>query len=148
MTTSGARAEDRVPARYATPVVEKRLQTWELWYPAAAATGLEFARGRIDPTTVLWVHAAPDRLAVTVREGDERVVARGEPLERIGPYLPVTRLSIEGDRVLREDRWPTQDDLGSLIILPGGEVGTLKAWWNRDDGNEWRWSVEFYNRRG
>jgi hypothetical protein len=57
------------------------VQTWELWYPAAAATGLEFARGRLDPTEVLWVHAAPERLAVTVREGDDRVIARGEPLE-------------------------------------------------------------------
>jgi hypothetical protein len=128
-------------------MVENPLQTWELWYPAAAATGLEFARGRIDPTDVLWVHAAPDRLAVTVRSGDDRVVARGEPLEREGPQLPTTRLWIEGDTVQREDRWPTDVDLGSLIILPGGEVGTLVAWWNAPDGSEWRWRVEFYNRR-
>jgi hypothetical protein len=121
------------------------VQTWELWYPAAAATGLEFARGRIDPTEVLWVHAAPDRLAVTVRAGDERIVGRGEPLEREGGYLPMTRLTLEGDRVRREDRWPTQADLGALVILPGGEVGRLTAWWNADDGSEWRWQVEFYN---
>lgn len=125
----------------------KQNQTWELWYPAAAATGMEFARGRIDPTEVLWVHAAPERLAVTVREGDERVIARGEPLEREGPYLPMTRLALEGDRVVREDRWPTADDLGSLVILPGGEVGVLTAWWNAADGSAWRWSVEFSNRR-
>ncbi|MGH2418260.1 MAG: hypothetical protein ACRDFY_07985 [Candidatus Limnocylindria bacterium] len=124
-----------------------RNQTWELWYPAATATGIEFARGRIDPTDVLWVHAAPDRLAVTVREGDDRVVARGEPLEREGPYLPMTRLTLEGDEVHREDRWPTQADLGSLVILPGGEVGVLTAWWNADDGSAWRWSVEFSNAR-
>ena len=123
------------------------VQTWELWYPAAAATGMEFARGRIDPTDVLWVHAAPDRLAVTVREGDERVVARGEPLERAGSYLPMTRLTLEGDQVRREDRWPTDADLGSLVILPGGEVGVLTAWWNAPDGSAWRWSVEFSNRR-
>jgi hypothetical protein len=126
----------------------KALQTWELWYPAAAATGLPFARGRIDPAEVLWVHAAPERLAVTIRDGDDRVIARGEPLERRGPYLPTTRLWLEGDEVRREDRWPTDDDLGSLIILPGGEVGTLVAWWNAPDGSEWRWRVEFYNRRG
>lgn len=124
------------------------IQTWELWYPAAAATGLEFARGRLDPTDVLWVHAAPDRLAVTVREGDERVIARGEPLERTGPYMPMTRLTVHGAEVRREDRWPTADDLGSLVILPGGEVGTLIDWWNADDGNAWRWRVEFANRRG
>ena len=123
-------------------------QTWELWYPAAAATGLEFARGRIDPTTVLWVHAAPDRLAVTVRTVDDRVIARGEPLERVGRAFPMTRLSIEGNAVRREDRWPTDTDLGALVILPGGEVGVLTAWWNAEDGSAWRWSVEFSNRRG
>ena len=122
-------------------------QTWELWYPAAAATGLQFARGRIDPTDVLWVHAAPDRLAVTVRAGDERILGRGEPLEREGHYLPMTRLTLEGDKVRREDRWPTQADLGALVILPGGEVGVLTAWWNAEDGSAWRWSVEFSNRR-
>ena len=38
-------------------------------------------------------------------------------------------------------------DLGSLIILPGGEVGTLLEWWNAEDGSEWRWRIEFYNHR-
>jgi hypothetical protein len=47
----------------------------------------------------------------------------------------------------REDRWPTEADLGSLVILPGGEVGTLVEWWNAPEGNEWRWRVEFYNHR-
>ena len=123
------------------------VQTWELWYPAAAATGMEFARGRIDPTDVLWVHAAPDTLAVTVRQGDDRVIARGEPLRREGPYLPMTRLTLSGDAVTREDRWPTESDLGALVILPGGEVGVLTAWWNAPDGSAWRWSVEFSNAR-
>ena len=122
-------------------------QTWELWYPAAGATGLAFARGRIDPADVLWVHAAPDRLAVTVRAGDERIIGRGEPLERAGHYLPMTRLTLEDGQVRREDRWPTQADLGALVILPGGEVGVLTAWWNAEDGSAWRWSVEFSNRR-
>jgi hypothetical protein len=122
--------------------------TWELWYPAAAATGMEFARGRIDPTEVLWVHAAPDRLAVTVREGDDRVIARGEDLRREGRYLPMTRLTLEDGEVRRADRWPTDDDLGALVILPGGEVGVLTAWWNAEDGSAWRWSVEFSNSRG
>ena len=122
-------------------------QTWELWYPRAAATGLEFARGRIDPTEVLWVHAAPDALAVTVREGDDRVVARGEPLERRGERFPMTRLERRGSEIVREDRFPTDADLGALVILPGGEVGTLTTWWNAADGSEWRWQVEFHNRR-
>lgn len=44
-----------------------------------------------------------------------------------------------------EDGWPTDADLGRLVILPGGEAGILQAWWNADDRSEWRWSVEFYN---
>ena len=126
---------------------QKPVQTWELWFPEAAATGLEFARGRIDPTDVLWVHTAPPTLAVTVREGDDRVTARGEPLPRMGEQLPLTRLAIRDGTVTREDRWPTESDLGALVILPGGEVGTLVAWWNAPDGSEWRWRVEFYNHR-
>ena len=59
----------------------------------------------------------------------------------------MTRLTLEDGQVRREDRWPTQADLGSLVILPGGEVGVLTAWWNAEDGSAWRWSVEFSNRR-
>ncbi|HET9494589.1 MAG TPA: hypothetical protein VFR15_10185 [Chloroflexia bacterium] len=127
-------------------MAEKQLQTWDLWYPKAAATGLPFARGRLDPTRVLWVHAAPDFLTVQITEGD-KVVASGTDLERTGEELPTTRLWIEDGKVRREDRWPTREDLGSLIILPGGEVGTLVEWWNAEDGSEWRWRVEFYNHR-
>jgi hypothetical protein len=123
------------------------LQTWELYYPEAAATGLVVARARIDPTDVVWAHAAPPVLAVTVRQGDDRVVARGGPLRRQGPYIPMTRLETRGTDVLREDRWPTDQDLGAVVILPGGEAGILKSWWNASDGNEWRWAVEFSNRR-
>jgi len=127
-------------------MADKQLQTWDLWYPKAAATGLPFARGRLDSTRVLWVHAAPDVLSVWVRDG-ERVVASGTDLARSGEELPTTRLWIEGNEVRREDRWPTSADLGSLVILPGGEVGTLVEWWNAEDGSEWRWRVEFYNHR-
>jgi hypothetical protein len=121
------------------------VQTWELWYPEAGNTGLPFARARIDPTEVLWVHAAPPTLAVTVRQADERPLARGESLRRAGQRYPMTRLTRRGEQVEREDRWPTEADLGAPVILPGGEVGRLLAWWNADDGSEWRWQVEFYN---
>lgn len=124
------------------------LQTWELYYPESAATGLAVARARIDPTEVVWLHAAPPVLSVTVREGDDRVLARGEGLRRQGPHFPMTRLEWRGTQVLREDRWPTDKDLGAVVILPGGEAGILKSWWNAKDGNEWRWTVEFFNRRG
>ena len=128
-------------------MVTDDVHTWEIWYPGAAATGLPIARARIDPADVVWVHSVPRKLAVTVRQGDDRVIARGEPLERDGGYVPMTRLTVEGDRITREDRWPTDVDLGAIVILPGGEAGVLTAWWNAEDGSAWRWSVEFSNRR-
>ncbi|MEZ4553912.1 MAG: hypothetical protein R3B59_08395 [Dehalococcoidia bacterium] len=57
----------------------------------------------------------------------------------------MTRLTKQGDAVVREDRWPDDGDLGALVLLPGGEVGTLVEWWNAADGSEWRWRVEFEN---
>jgi hypothetical protein len=128
-------------------VTDTRLHTWEVYYPAAGATGLPVARCRIDPTTVLWLHSAPETIAVTVREGDDRVIARGEPLELSGEKFPMTRLVREGECVRREDRFPTSADLGALVLLPGGEAGRLLAWWNAEDASEWRWQVEFYNHR-
>jgi hypothetical protein len=122
------------------------LEIWDLWYPGAAATGLPFARGRLDPTDVLWVHAAPKKLDVTVRRLDGPIRARSE-VTREGGYLPMTRLAVADGQVVREDRWPGADDIGALVILPGGEVGTLVEWWNAADGSEWRWRVEFYNHR-
>ena len=124
-----------------------RIQTWEAWFPDAAATGLLVARARIAPRDAVWLHSAPARLTVVVRDGDEWVVARGEGLERSGESLPMTLLAIDGDTVSREDRWPTDTDLGDVVLLPGGEAGILRAWWNAADGSEWRWSVEFHNRR-
>jgi hypothetical protein len=59
----------------------------------------------------------------------------------------MARLAVDDGRISREDRWPTADDLGALVILPGGEVGTLIEWWNAADGSEWRWRLELYNRR-
>ena len=123
------------------------MQTWEMWYPEAAATGLLVARGRLDPTGVLWLHAAPPTLTITVRDASDRSIATGEGLVRVGPQLPMTRLWIADGQVRRDDRWPTAADLGDRVILPGGEVGLLTAWWHAADGSEWRWSVEFYNHR-
>jgi hypothetical protein len=123
------------------------VQTWDLWYPNAAATGLPFARGRLDPTDVLWVHAAPETLAVTVRDAEDRVVAHADELKRGGAQLPTTRLERQDRGIRREDRFPNEGDVGAMVILPGGEVGRIVAWWNADDGSEWRWQVEFYNHR-
>ena len=123
-------------------------QTWEIRYPGAGATGVELARARIAAADSVWAHAVPRQVTLTVRDKDERIVARGDQLRRNGPYLPMTRFWVEGDTVRREDRWPTNDDVGSIVILPGGEAGVLTAWWNEADGSAWRWSVEFSNRRG
>ncbi|MGH2382752.1 MAG: hypothetical protein ACRDG7_16245 [Candidatus Limnocylindria bacterium] len=123
------------------------LHTWELWYPGAGATGIPVARARIDPVEVVWAHAVPRKVSVTVRQGDDQAIARGEALERSGPYLPMTRFALHDDTVRRADRWPTDTDLGTIVILPGGEAGVLTAWWNAEDGSAWRWSVEFSNSR-
>jgi hypothetical protein len=122
------------------------MQVWEIWYPNAAADGLLIARGKLDPADTLWLHAAPDTIRVELRSMDGQRLAFGDQLQATGDF-PMTRLSRSDGAIHREDRWPTQDDLGALVILPGGEVGRLTAWWNADDGQQWRWSVEFYNHR-
>ena len=119
---------------------------WDLWYPNAAARGLPFARGRLDAADVVLVHAAPDVLDVDVRDDAGGLVARGTDLRRTADR-PMARLSRRGDRIAREDRWPEEADLGRPVILPGGEVGILKSWWNAEDGSAWRWRVEFFNHR-
>ena len=121
-------------------------QIWDLWYPGAAAQGLSFARGRLDATDVLLVHAAPEILDVTVHGDDGSILADGKGLERTAER-PMARLTVRGGKIDREDLWPTVGDIGRPVILPGGEVGILVAWWNADDGSEWRWRVEFYNHR-
>jgi len=95
----------------------------------------------------MWVHSAPRTIEVTVRDGEGVVLAQAKSLLREGEYIPMTRLERVGSEIRREDRWPTPADLGALVILPGGEVGTLVEWWNAADGLEWRWRVEYYNNR-
>ena len=121
-------------------------QVWDLWYPDAAAQGLPFARGRLDATDVLLVHAAPATLDVAVRSDEGVLLAAGKALARTADR-PMARLTIRGDRIEREDLWPGAVEIGRPVILPGGEVGILLEWWNAEDGSEWRWRVEFYNHR-
>lgn len=122
------------------------IHIWDLWYPDAAAQGLPFARGRLDATDVMLVHAAPERLRVEVRDDDGNLLARADGLEQTADR-PMARLTIDGSTVQRVDLWPTTEDFGRPVILPGGEVGILQEWWNNDEGKEWRWKVEFYNHR-
>ena len=126
----------------------KQLELWDLWYPFAGATGVPFARGRLDPTDVLWIHSAPDALTVEIRSDDGQLLARGQDLMRTTKQgLPMTRLTRIGDKILREDMWPQEDAVGEIVILPGGEAGIIKSWWHAPDHSEWRWLIEFYNHR-
>jgi hypothetical protein len=59
------------------------LEIWDLWMPSVGATGLSFARSRVDAEAAgdrLVVHAAPPQLAVTVRGEDGTVLAEGPDL--------------------------------------------------------------------
>ena len=123
-----------------------RQQVWELWYPAAAAQGLCFARGRLDETDRLWVHSPPPELRVEVRSDEGALLAFGDGLPRTDES-PMALLERAGDRVIRRDLWPDASHVGMPVILPGGEVGILLSWWNSDARDEWRWQVEFYNHR-
>jgi hypothetical protein len=125
---------------------KSQLQTWDLWYPQAGATGVAFARGRLEATNVLFVHAPPPMLTVEVRSDSGERLAYAQDLAQTADR-PMARLTVQGDQITREDLWPIQNDIGQLVILPGGEVGKLLSWWNAEDGSEWRWQVEFYNHR-
>jgi len=123
-------------------------ETWDLWLPGPGATGLPFARSRVNPKDAqdrVLVHAAPQKLNVTVRDSEGNVVARGDGLERHQPG-PMSYLVRRGAAITLEDGWPTDADIGRLVLLPGGEAGILKAWWNAPDRKEWRWQLEFYNQ--
>jgi hypothetical protein len=122
-------------------------EIWDLWFPSAGATGVAFARARVEGSVAgdrVLVHAAPPKLDVDVRTDDGTLLARGEELERGAPG-PMCFLAREGGTIRLEDGWPTDEDLGRLVILPGGEAGILTAWWNADDRRSWRWSVELSN---
>jgi hypothetical protein len=122
------------------------LQIWDLWYPRAAATGLAFARGRLDAAEIVLVHAPPDTLTVEVRRPAGELLARAADLPQTADR-PMARLSRQGDRITRVDLWPEAEDIGRPVILPGGEVGRLLRWWNAEDGTAWRWAIELYNER-
>jgi hypothetical protein len=122
-------------------------ELWDLWYPKAGATGISFARGRVaGGVETMLVHAAPEVLTVTVRSGDGRVLAEGQDLH-LTAETPITRLVRRGAAIERADIWPGAAEIGQLVILPGGEVGTLLQWWHAGDHSEWRWQIELYNHR-
>lgn len=128
-------------------MTQHKVETWDLWYPKAGATGIPFARGRIaEGADTLLVHAAPEMLTVTIYGDDGQVLAAGQDLPATDD-TPICRLTRYGDTVRREEIWPGPQEIGALVILPGGEVGTLCTWWHAADYSEWRWKLELYNRR-
>lgn len=120
--------------------------TWDIWYPEAGARGLSFARGRMKAAGQLLVHAAPEVIAVDVRDDGGHRVAHGGDLRRTAE-TPIGRLTRDGDRITREDIWPTAAEVGLPVILCGGEIGILLDWWNDEHQQQWRWSIELYNHR-
>jgi hypothetical protein len=122
------------------------MEIWELWYPNAAAAGLSFSRSAIDEQQTVLVHAAPPQLTVEVYDESGERTAHGKDLESTQD-TPMARLMVKDGKIMREDIWPQERDLGLIVILPGGEAGVLKHWWNEEDHSEWRWQVEFYNHK-
>ena len=104
------------------------LEQWDMWFPAVGATGLSFARSEVDAEAAgdrVLVHAAPPKLEVTVRDETGSVIAEGRGLER-GQPGPMSFLLRESDGIRLEDGWPSQEDVGRLVILPGGRRGSSR----------------------
>jgi hypothetical protein len=120
------------------------LEYWQVWYPKAAATGLHVARGLLDATSSLLLHAAPDVITVEVMDENGVRLAQGKDLKRT-EASPMCRLERHEGQITRRDCWPSEADIGSVVLLPGGEVGVLKKWWHADDKKEWRLEIELYN---
>lgn len=117
---------------------------WEIRNPDGGSMGLEVARGRMEPHTDVLAHALPERVDIEVYDEDRTLIARGTELP--GELAsPIARLWIRGATVERENVWPDDSDLGKPVILPGGEVGILTAWWHAEDFSAWRWSIELSN---
>ena len=121
-------------------------QIWDLWIPDVASQGVLFARGRLNATQVLLVHAAPEKLTVEVYDDNRVILAKGTDMKRT-VNTPMARLLLQGKHVAREDIWPAEAEIGLPVILAGGEVGILQEWWNDKEQQQWRWRLEFYNHR-
>ena len=124
----------------------KQAEIWDVWFPQAGATGISFCRSKIYPAASVLVHSAPPVLTVSVRDEDGSLLAEGKDLKQT-IESPMTRLRRVGDRVVREDIWPVEEDRESIVLLPGGEAGVLNEWWHAEDHSEWRWTVTFYNHK-
>lgn len=50
-----------------------------------------------------------------------------------------------GDRLELEDLWPSDDEVGHLVLPAGGETGRVTSWWHAEDRSEWHWTLELDN---
>lgn len=118
--------------------------TIHVWEIRSSDDGSIFARGQMTATRVVLAHSLPSTIDLEVREKDGPLVASAAGL--LGEEeTPMALLEIDGDAVGRRQMWPTESDLGTPVILPGGEVGILTAWWHAPDHSQWRWSIELHN---
>jgi hypothetical protein len=127
-------------------MAEDKREIWDLWYPKAGATGIPFARCRIDPADIVLVHAAPPHLSVQVRRNTGELLAEGLNMAATDD-TPIARLYRGDVSICMDNVWPGAEDIGRVVILAGGEAGILKEWWNEPDHSAWRWAVEFFNHR-
>jgi len=95
---------------------------------------------------VLLAHAAPANLRVDVVDDAGKLLARGTNLRRTAE-TPIAQLSRRDRRIERRDIWPSEREIGLPVILAGGEVGILTAWWNDSERRTWRWSIELFNHK-
>ena len=123
--------------------------TWSLRSREGAMNGLEFARATTaSGFTKALIHAAPAQLWLEIFDDQNKLIARAEDLDRIGDYLPMTMITIDGHVVSRSEVWPDDSFYGLPVLLAGGEVGLLREWHHSEDHSWWRWSLEFANHTG
>jgi hypothetical protein len=120
------------------------IHIWDIRSPDGGSTGLPFARGRMVASMNVLGHSLPSAIDVEVREEDGTLVASARELKG-GEATPMALLQIDGQEIRRTQLWPSDEDLGTPVILPGGEVGILTEWWHAPDHSEWRWSIELHN---
>lgn len=120
---------------------------WSIRSGDGGMNGLEFCRAlTAGGLRRALVHAAPRQAEIEVTTDLGEPVASGRP-GRTGDYSPITELRLAGADIHRHELWPTDEDLGLPVLLPGGEVGVLTSWRHAEDQSWWQWSVEFSNHR-
>lgn len=120
---------------------DRRFLTWFVRAPGGA-DGVAFARGRSEVLDRILIHAAPPVIDVEVFDNGERLLASGTHLAARQDAGPIEVLALDGVRILRSSARPA-DEIGSAVLLAGGEIGRLTAWMFDEDGERWTWSLRF-----